>query len=84
MEKLAKQSFNELFLQYEDSSPIKGSKIRALIMRVESSNSSNDSDRQVQLKGITSADAVQTSKQYKIAMGYAEDGYINEITIEEV
>ena len=77
-------TFNSKFTQYGGEQ--RGSAVRALIQQVQSSNAvPENTNRQVQLAGVTSLNNVDTGASYTVTYTFsssgANNGLVNQITI---
>ena len=89
MSQAQKISFNQRFTQYEGEQ--KGSAVRALMQEVQAANSdANNQDAginiTVKLSGtkITSTSSILSTKTYKVAVTYGDNGFVNNIDISPV
>ncbi len=74
-------TFNSTLEKYEGKQ--RGTTVKVLLSQIESLQESEDIDREIQLRGITKNDDIDSSKEYNISFEYDSDGYINEVNIEE-
>lgn len=84
IEKVAMETFNEMFEVYEGTE-IASSRIRLLLFDIETNNADEGNEHIVNINqdGITDMDQLVEDKTYTVETFYDDDGYINEIKITE-
>lgn len=80
---MAIETFNSQFTNYEGK--VSASQVKALVSKVNASNASNGTDKQVTLTWNNSLTAatLKSTEKYTVSLGYAATGYVNSVTISK-
>lgn len=80
---MAIETFNSQFTNYEGK--VSASQVKALVSKVNASNASNGTDKQVTLTWNNSLTAatLKSTEKYTVSLGYATTGYVNSVTISK-